>query len=194
MHRPSQEELSFILAEQQSLPLSYDADGEDGIGRGFANLAGRIEIGRGDGVFHRASSTLNGWSIHRRSGMTVVPSDEKIAEDVCVVLMIPMLRGFVTAACRVVHEIRTNEMSGFTYGTLPHHVERGEESFVVEIEDSERVSFSVRASSRPAIALARAVGPLAATLQKQATVRYLHAMVDVLGEGVDRMPSPITWE
>lgn len=55
---------------------------------------------------------------------------------------------------------------GFAYGTLPGHVESGEERFVVEWrEDDDSVWYDILAFSRPRHLAARAGYPLARGLQ-----------------------------
>ena len=38
---------------------------------------------------------------------------------------------------------------GFAYGTLPAHIEKGEEIFMVELRDDGSVCYSIQAFSRP---------------------------------------------
>jgi uncharacterized protein (UPF0548 family) len=58
--------------------------------------------------------------------------------------------------------------AGFAYGTLPDHVERGEERFLVEMDPSDgRVWYDILAFSRPRHALVRASFPVARMLQKR---------------------------
>jgi uncharacterized protein (UPF0548 family) len=52
----------------------------------------------------------------------------------------------------------------------------GEEAFLVGLDASSRVSFTVRVFSRPASLLARAGGPVTRRLQDTGMNRYLRAM------------------
>lgn len=73
-------------------------------------------------------------------------------------------------ACRIVYVIDEPgppERYGFAYGTLPDHMERGEERFTVEFHtDDQSVWYDVYALSRPS-ALARMAYPFARALQKR---------------------------
>ena len=61
---------------------------------------------------------------------------------------------WVMAVDRVVLVIDEPGRYGFVYGTLPGHVERGEERFLVEIDADEKVWYSIVNYSRPAHPLA----------------------------------------
>ncbi len=84
--------------------------------------------------------------------------------------------------CRIVYVIEEEEASplrryGFAFGTLPAHVERGEERFTVEwhrADDS--VWYEVFAFARPAHPLARAGPPFVRLVQRQFAGASLRAM------------------
>lgn len=65
--------------------------------------------------------------------------------------------------------------TGFAYGTLPGHPERGEEAFVVE-RAGIAATFSIVAFSRPAALAARLGGPIARGVQRRVTRAYLDAL------------------
>ena len=75
-------------------------------------------------------------------------------------------------ACRIVYVIEEEEAAsllrryGFAFGTLPGHVERGEERFTVEWDRADdSVSYEVFAFARPAHPLARAGPPFVRLVQ-----------------------------
>jgi uncharacterized protein (UPF0548 family) len=58
--------------------------------------------------------------------------------------------------------------SEFAYGTLPGHVESGEERFRVSLDPaSDRVVYQIAAFSRPAVLLSKLGYPLARRIQKR---------------------------
>jgi uncharacterized protein (UPF0548 family) len=65
--------------------------------------------------------------------------------------------------------------TGFGYGTLPGHPERGEESFAAELAAGGQVVFDLFAFSRHANWFYTLGGPVAAACQRLATRRYLAA-------------------
>ncbi len=71
-------------------------------------------------------------------GVTVRPPDAGPEESLTVLLAVPVALLWVTVACWVVYVVDEPERFGFAYGTLPHHVIEGEESFVVERDGAGR--------------------------------------------------------
>lgn len=62
------------------------------------------------------------------------------------------------------------------YGTLPGHPEAGQEQFLLEHLDDERISLTIEAYSRPASTLAKLGGPISGAAQDLMTRRYLRAL------------------
>jgi uncharacterized protein (UPF0548 family) len=85
-------------------------------------------------------------------------------------------------SCRIVYVIEEKQASplrryGFAFGTLPGHVERGEERFTAEwhrADDS--VSYEVFAIARTAHPLARAGPPFVRLVQRRFAAASLQAM------------------
>lgn len=65
---------------------------------------------------------------------------------------------------------------GFAYGTLPGHVECGEERFLVECDDDGTVWYDVQAFSRPMHILTKLGYPLVRRLQKRFVRESAEAM------------------
>jgi uncharacterized protein (UPF0548 family) len=92
-------------------------------------------------------------------------------------------------ACQIVYVIEEEETSllrryGFAFGTLPGHVERGEERFTVEwhrADDS--VSYEVFAFARPAHPLARVSPPFVRLVQRRFAAASLRAMAAAVNAG-----------
>ena len=145
----------------------------DGSGVGFSAIVGvRWDAAPGWAVgatYQRGArgglAAIRDWSVHRGAGLAV-ESDGPLCAGTNVVLDAPLPVGFVTATCRVVVVVDEPDRFGFAYGTLQAHPERGEESFVIGLDDNGRVRFRVDAVSRPAYPLARAAPPVADRLQE----------------------------
>jgi uncharacterized protein (UPF0548 family) len=65
---------------------------------------------------------------------------------------------------------------GFAYGTLPGHLEQGEEAFVVSTSPEETVRFDIVAFSRPGDSVVRLSGPIGRGFQRVGTKGYLRAL------------------
>jgi uncharacterized protein (UPF0548 family) len=143
---------------------------------GYRTFDRRASLGVGEDAFDRAAGGLMAWDMQRRAGLSVHASHPMALPGTDVVVGLgPSWLG-LGAPCRVIYAVDERDRRGFAYGTLPGHPETGEEAFLVDLDPSGRVSFSVRTFSRPALFLARAGRPLTHRLQDVATNRYLRAM------------------
>jgi uncharacterized protein (UPF0548 family) len=106
----------------------------------------------------------------------VVSEGATVEPESVVALAAPLPLGWAVAVCRVVEVIDDPNRFGFAYGTLPLHLESGEELFVVERDEDDNVWFRIIAFSRPHELAVRLAGPIARALQQRATRRYLEAM------------------
>ena len=90
-------------------------------------------------------------------------------------------------ACRIVFVIDEEgevRRYGFAYGTLPEHVERGQESFVIEWHSKDdSVWYDILAYSRPNHFLAKMGYPVTRLLQKRFARDSMNAMLSA-----SRMP------
>jgi uncharacterized protein (UPF0548 family) len=133
----------------ESRPAGYDADRT------------RVKLGTGLDVFDAACDAIRNWRQFPASWTRIDPPDATIAVGT-VVAMVARVYGLVTVnACRIVNVIDEPNRFGFTYGTLPGHVEQGEERFLVERTSDGDVWYTILAYSRPRHWLARVGYPLA---------------------------------
>lgn len=133
-------------------------------------------VGRGKDDFERAKAAIADWVPFRMPWIRVHaqgPPGERIA----VAVVARVLGLWWTNVSRVVYTIDEPARYGFAYGTLGHHAESGEERFLVSRDlDSDEVTYSILAFSRPRHPLARLGGPLARTAQRRFAADSLEAM------------------
>jgi uncharacterized protein (UPF0548 family) len=80
----------------------------------------------------------------------------------------------------VINEAGPTERFGFAYGTLPDHVETGEERFKVEWDlNDDTVCYDILAFSRPNQRLVKMAAPLARQLQKRFARESMRRMVEL---------------
>lgn len=78
--------------------------------------------------------------------------------------------------CRIVTVIDEPQRYSFAYGSLAGHPERGEELFLVEWQEDDRVTFILKADSQPANWLYRLGRPFGELMRGLGTQQYLRAM------------------
>ena len=145
-------------------PLSYSSTA------GFPQLHMSRLI---DADFDTAADKLFSWGLQRSGLFRVKPSHDIVEEGAEVSLGL----GPWEFHCRVVDVFHEEGRCGFTYGTLPGHIERGEETFTLERLRDGRTLLLVDASSQPArLSFLR---PLL-DIPRRALIRffYLHALDD----------------
>jgi uncharacterized protein (UPF0548 family) len=143
---------------------------------GYRIVKHRAMLGVGRASFDLAADALVSWEMHRRTGLRVAATAPRAVPDAVAVMSIGVGPLRLVAPCRVMYAVDDPRRKGFAYGTLPGHPESGEESFIVEHEENDEVSFTVQAFSRHATRLARLGGPLTSLAQDLATRRYARVL------------------
>lgn len=126
--------------------------------------------------FPDAVEDLLGWQVQARSGLMVLTSDPRVREGGVVELRLGPGALSLSVPCRITSVIDEPERAGFTYGTLPGHVETGLEGFLLKRETDGRIRFTIAVASAPASRLARAFSFVAEKIQDRITDRYLKAL------------------
>ncbi len=128
---------------------------------GFRHLRYRTFVGSGADLYRTAGEAVLTFAMHRATGARVRTSATRAAAGARLTIVIGPLR----APCEVVWTVADERRTGWGYGTLPGHPASGEEAFVVEHDELDRVWFTVTAYSRPASRLMRLGGPAAVVFQ-----------------------------
>lgn len=171
--KPSVKVLESFLAAQQNSELSYAAVGATAASppAGFAVDRTRVELGCGEAVFSAAQNALRSWRQFELGWVEVWPENAPVRAGEDIVVIGRALGLWWLNACRIVRVIDEKGVIcrfGFAYGTLPAHVECGEERFLVEWDrTTNRVFYNILAFSRPNHFLARVGYPIVRRHQKR---------------------------
>jgi len=128
---------------------------------GFRHLFYRTPLGSGLEVYERAGQAVLSFRMHRATGTHIVAAASEAEPGLRLTLGV----GPLHVPCEVIWTEKSKQKTGFAYGTLPGHQASGEEAFLVEHDDWDRVWFTVVAYSRPARTLMRLGGPFAVAFQ-----------------------------
>lgn len=195
--KPNAEILRQFVAEQASLPYTYAAVGATAgtPPTGFVVDRTRIELGAGEGVFLAAKSALQHWGQFQLGWVCAWSPDTPIEAGRVVAIMGRAVGCWWLNACRIIYTIDGNKdrkvaglgdaagaaaatskaansnpttSYGFAYGTLPGHVECGEERFLIEWNhETDRVDYDILAFSKPNHPLTRLGYPFVRRSQKR---------------------------
>ncbi|MDX1907505.1 MAG: DUF1990 domain-containing protein [Bacteroidia bacterium] len=165
---PSIPALRDYLARQAGAPLSYPFAGGTQVSvrrAGYDHDCARIRLGNGPEVFEAASKALQAWEMFPAGWTRILPADTQPVPGVIVAMYAHFLGVWWRNSCQVVYVIRKPDQVGFAYGTLPDHMERGEELFCVQMDAQGDVWYEIQAISTPQRIIARLAYPLLRLLQ-----------------------------
>jgi uncharacterized protein (UPF0548 family) len=173
--QPSDEQLRNTIAAQRTAEFTYPFVGATRHGAGPAGYnrdLNRIRLGSGEATYDRAIDAMRHWKQFDFGWMRLCWPDAPIEAGATVVVLAAMPAIWSLNACRVVYTVDEDDghtrRFGFAYGTLPAHVARGEERFLVEwnrADDS--VWYSILALSRPKHPLAWLGYPVSRLMQRR---------------------------
>ena len=169
--RPPAAEIAQFLEAQRALAFTYHEVGHtrrDAPTRppGYAIDHNRVQLGSGDDAFASAKRQLRAWKMFP-PWTAIAPITTPIEAGHTLAVLVNALGLWFLNAARIVYVIDEPRRFGFAYGTLPGHVERGEERFLVEWMPDDTVVYTIVAFSRPRYWLARLAKPIARTLQRK---------------------------
>jgi uncharacterized protein (UPF0548 family) len=187
--KASDDRLEAVLRRARQQEPSYGAVGATGTGAGadIEPPAGyrmdrhSVDVPADAGAFERVAEGLRHWEAHRRAGAPVFPASAPLRAGETVVVTLRLAPLVTMAApCRVIYVTDETDRFGFGYGTLPGHPEDGEEAFHV-VRTPGGVRLEIDAFSRPRHPLVRLGRPVARSIQRAVTKRYLASLRSLAG-------------
>ena len=173
LSEPDDKTVAAFISSQRDQLFTYSAVGATN-GTPPADFKldhNRVELGSGIGTYKRAIDALKKWKQFDLGWVSIVPEGVPIEVGSTVAVKASAFGSWSLSATRVVYLIEDDapiKRFGFAYGTLPDHVECGEERFTVELhEEDDSVWFDILAFSKPRHPLVRLSFPLARLLQKR---------------------------
>ena len=169
MSEPGEREVAEFVSSQRDLPFTYAEVGATNSTppAGYNVDHNRIQLGEGESTYLRAVEALKSWRQFDLGWVTIVPNDVPVEKGATVAVKARAFGTWSLNAARVVYVINELKRFGFAYGTLPDHVERGEERFLIEWLPDNTVWYDILAFSRPQHPLVKLGAPLARRLQKR---------------------------
>lgn len=166
---PTDEDVKNFISSQRDLKFTYSEVGATNstLPEGFTIDHNQIQLGHGEATFKAAVEVLKNWRQFDLGWVTVVPRGVEIEVGATVAVKARAYGTWSLNASRVVYVIDHPRCFGFAYGTLPDHVECGEERFLIAWMGSDAVWYDILAFSRPRHPLVRLSAPLARLLQKR---------------------------
>ena len=196
---PTSSVIGRFLAEQALLPFTYNSVGctQAAAPPGFDVDHTRSLLGQGEVTFNAACQALRQWRHFDLGWVTAGPRETPLVVGQCIAVWARMLGLTWVNACRIVYLVDDDGLIrrfGFAYGTLPGHVEMGEERFLIEWDRStDEVAYEILAHSRPRHWAVRLGYPLMRISQKRFARGSAAAMQRAVRtsreSSADRLPS-----
>jgi len=200
LQKPTTEVVDSFLAQVADSPFSYE---EVGISQGGGNAEDnrhwpgdfdhqRGLLGEGEEAYLAACGAVASWQMFPDRWTAIYRGNVVPQNGNVVALAIRTFGLWSLSACRVVEafdESGPTRCFGFAYGTLPTHVESGEERFAVEMDQQGRVWYDLRAWSRPKHILTRVGYPVARIMQarfrRDSLAALRRAVADAVSQDLD---------
>jgi uncharacterized protein (UPF0548 family) len=189
---PTERDVEQFVARQRNLPFTYPEVGATNTTppAGYNVDHNRIRLGEGEATYQRAVEALKKWRHFDLGWVTIVPRGVEVKAGSTLAVKARAFGTWSLNACRVVYVIDESRRFGFAYGTLPDHVERGEERFLIEWLPDDSIWYDILAFSRPQHPLVKLSFPVARILQKQFARDSLARMTSVaVLHGGESLPS-----
>jgi uncharacterized protein (UPF0548 family) len=171
INEPSERDIAKFIESQRNLDFTYREVGATNTTppAGFTVDHNRIQLGSGEEAYRRAITLLKNWRQFDLGWVTIVPRGVTLEVGATVAIKARAFGTWSLSASRVIYMIEEPRRFGFAYGTLPDHVECGEERFLIEWLPDDSVWYDILAFSKPRHPLVRMSAPLARMLQKRFT-------------------------
>ncbi len=187
LRKPSPQTIRRFLTEQAVLDFSYSAVGATAVTppANYSVDRTRIKLGEGESVFRSAKAALQRWEQFRLGWVEAWSPDTPIKKGEVVAVMGRAIGLWWLNSARIVYVVDESgpiSKFGFAYGTLPGHVESGEERFLIEWDQGENsVWYDLLAFSRPNHFLIRLGNPVVRQAQKRFGRDSAAAMLRAVG-------------
>jgi uncharacterized protein (UPF0548 family) len=172
LSEPDDGRLQQFLDSQAGLTFSYPETGlsAEGSPAGYNHDHNRVLLGQGKPAFDAACVAISQWRMFPPAWTRIWPAHVTQEVGTPLVMMARLFGCWWANACRIVYHVNGHKESrrwGFAYGTLPGHVEQGEERFMVDWDYDDNVWYDLRAFSRPRYWMVRLAYPIARRLQRR---------------------------
>ena len=166
---PTASDVARFISSQRKLDFTYPEVGATNAKppAGYTIDNNRVQLGNGETIYRAAVAVLKEWRQFDLGWLSVVPRGVPTEVGEIVAVKARALGTWSLNATRVIYVINEARRFGYAYGTLPGHIECGEERFLIEWLTDDSVWYDILAFSRPRHPLVRASYPFARMLQKK---------------------------
>jgi uncharacterized protein (UPF0548 family) len=185
--KPSRERIQRLIDSWRKAPFNYAELGQS-LGptpAGYAANHGRIRLGHGEAAFNKAVEALRSWKMFDLGWVSLCWPEAEIRVGTTVAALARHFGFWSLHPARVVFLVDDDNArmrrSGFAYGTLQGHGEKGEETFIIEwLHADDSVWYDLRSFSRPGQLLTTLGHPVVRMLQRRFARESTWAMLKAI--------------
>jgi len=176
--KPSSRTIRQFVTEQSEKSFSYAEVGasRNMLPQNYVIDHRRICLGEDEHTFAAACEALRRWEMFNLGWVQLCWPETPIAAGATVAVLAQVFGVWWLNAARIVYVIDEPRRFGFAYGTLPDHIERGEERFMIQWREDDSVWYDLSAFSRPKHWLVKLGYPITRLMQKRFGKHSLDAM------------------
>jgi uncharacterized protein (UPF0548 family) len=144
---PSEQDAIDFVSGQRNLPFTYNEVGATNTTPPATDYNvdhNRIQIGTGEATYKKGVEALKNWRQFDLGWVAATPRGVPIEVGAIVAVKARAFGTWSLNAARIVYTINETRRFGFAYGTLPDHVELGEERFLIEWLPDDSVWYDIR--------------------------------------------------
>jgi uncharacterized protein (UPF0548 family) len=175
---PTTAQLDALIENQRSSELTYN---KYNLQR-YDHDKNQILLGSGKEVWEAAKQAMKKWAMFPDGWAKIYYQNPIFKKGDIVVMNAHVFGIWWLNAARILSVSDEAKQFGFTYGTLPNHVEMGEESFQIVMDEHGDVYYTLTAFSRPRFWAVRWTYPLSRRFQRKFVKDSLQKMKRITDE------------
>lgn len=175
---PTKAQLDTLIESQRSDELTYN---KYNLQR-FDHDKNQILLGSGNEIWAAAKQAMKQWAMFPDGWAQIYYQNPIFKKGDIVVMNARAFGIWWLNAARILTVLDDENHYGFAYGTLPNHVEMGEELFQISMNEHGEVYYSITAFSKPRFWALRWTYPLSRYFQKKFVRDSLHKMKRITNE------------
>ena len=167
---PNYESLDQFIKEEAAKGFTYPEVGATASNKKFKhynNDYNYVMLGNGKEVWQKAKAALQNWQQFPLPWTKIYPDTTALKKGMVVAVLFRLFGIWWRNSAKIVYAFDEPDRFGFAYGTLPGHIEMGEEVFWVERDEAGLVSYHIKAFSKPRFWLAKIGYPIARFYQRK---------------------------
>lgn len=175
---PTTAQLDALIENQRSAELTYN---KYNLQR-YDHDKNQVLLGSGSEVWAAAKQAMKQWAMFPDGWAKIYYQNPTFKKGDIVVMNARVFGIWWLNAARILTVLDDDNHFGFAYGTLPNHVEMGEEVFQILMNEHGEVYYSITAFSRPRFWAVRWTYPLSRYFQKKFVKDSLQKMKKITDE------------